>query len=267
MPKISVLMGIYNCAETLPAAIESILDQTEQDFELILCEDGSRDDTYTVAQSYRERFPDKIVLLKNEKNLGLNTTLNRCLAVAKGEFIARMDGDDLCEPDRFQKELAALEETPEFSIVSSAMTYFDENGTWGRCTVNPYPQPEDMVRSGAFCHAACMVRKEAYLAVGGYTEDEKFLRVEDYDLWVKMYANGYRGRNLDEALYHMRDDRAAAARRNMRARWNEARVSRKAVRLLKLPKLQYIHSLRPVIVGMLPGFLYDRLHKRRFGDS
>ena len=119
-PKISVLMGIYNCASTLPAAIECILNQTVQDFELIMCEDGSKDDTYRVAQEYQKKHPDKIVLLKNEKNMGLNATLNRCLAVARGAFISRMDGDDLCEPDRFEKELAALDETPEYAIVSFA---------------------------------------------------------------------------------------------------------------------------------------------------
>lgn len=267
MPKISVLMGIYNCSATLAEAIDSILNQTVQDFELILCEDGSTDDTYAIAQAYQKRYPDKIVLLKNEKNMGLNATLNRCISVAKGDFFARMDGDDLCEPDRFEKELAMFAQTPEYHIVSTAMTYFDENGTWGRCSVILQPQPADLIRSGAFCHAACMVRREAYLAVGGYTEDKKFLRVEDYDLWVKMYAAGYRGRNLDETLYHMRDDRAAAARRNMAARINEARVSRKAVRLLKLPKWKYVYSLRPILVGLMPGFLYNWLHKRRFGQG
>jgi glycosyltransferase EpsE len=173
-----------------------------------------------------------------------------------------MDGDDLCEPDRFEKELAALEETPEYAIVSCTMTYFDEGGTWGCSTVNPYPQPADMIRPGAFCHAGCMVRAEAYRAVGGYTEDEKSLRVEDYDLWVKMYALGYRGRNLSEALYHMRDGRSAAVRRNMRARANEARVAAKAVRVLKLPKTKYIHAMRPILVGLLPVWLYAKLHKK-----
>jgi glycosyltransferase EpsE len=266
-PKISVLMGIYNCAATLPAAIECILNQTVQDFELIMCEDGSKDDTYRVAREYQQKYPDQIVLLQNEKNMGLNATLNRCLAVARGSFISRMDGDDLCAPDRFEKELAAFEETPEYAIVSCAMTYFDENGTWGCGRVNPYPQPVDMIRSGAFCHAACMVRAEAYQAVGGYTEDEKYLRVEDYDLWVKMYALGYRGRNLSEALYHMRDDRSATARRNMRGRINEARVAVKAIRILKLPRTKYIHVLRPILVGLLPMWLYEKLHKKHLKDK
>ena len=77
--KISVLMGIYNCAETLGAAIESILAQTFTDWELILCDDGSSDDTYAVAEGYQQQYPEKIKLLKNEKNMGLNYTLNHSL--------------------------------------------------------------------------------------------------------------------------------------------------------------------------------------------
>lgn len=262
---VSVLMGIYNCEATLGEAIECILRQTEQDLELVLCEDGSKDGTYALAESYRQRYPEKIVLLKNEKNLGLNATLNRCLAAAKGDFIARMDGDDLCEPDRFQKQLAALAENPDMAIVSSDMTYFDESGTWGRSYSAPRPEPKDFLNGTPFCHAPCMVRREAYEAVGGYTESEKFLRVEDYDLWVKMYAAGFRGMNLAEPLYHMRDDRDATARRKFKYRINEARVMAKAVRLLKLPVWGYLKALRPIIVGLLPTPLYTWLHKKRLG--
>ena len=125
VPKISVLMGIYNCEATLPAAIDCILAQTVENWELILCDDGSADNTFSVAQGYVDKYPEKIILLKNEKNMGLNHTLNRCLETARGEYIARMDGDDLCSPDRFKKELAALEAHPEMALVSTAMTYFD----------------------------------------------------------------------------------------------------------------------------------------------
>lgn len=267
MPKISVLMGIYNCEKTLGEAIGCILAQTEPDWELILCEDGSTDGTYAVAETYRAKYPRKIRLLKNEKNMGLNHTLNRCLAAAKGEFIARMDGDDLCQPDRFAKQLAALAENPEMAIVSSAMTYFDESGTWGKCSPKERPQPIDFLSGTPFCHAPCMVRREAYLAVEGYTEEEKYLRVEDYDLWVKMYAKGFRGMNLTEPLYHMRDDRAAFSRRKFRYRVNETRVLCKAVRLLKLPVWGYGKALRPVLVGLLPTPVYTWLHKKRLGGK
>lgn len=261
--RISVLMGIYNCASTLPDAIDCILAQTVTDWELILCDDGSVDDTYAVAESYSRRYPDQIILVKNEKNMGLNYTLNHCLSKATGEFIARMDGDDLCSPDRFEKELAALEQHPEMAVVSTEMTYFNETDTWGRSHAEPFPQKKHFVHGTPFCHAPCMARREAVCSVGGYTDDKKYLRVEDYDLWIKLYAAGYRGMNLNEPLYQMRDDRNAFSRRKFRYRINEARVICKAVRLLKLPIWNYVWALKPILVGMLPGSIYAYLHKKR----
>lgn len=265
--KISVLMGIYNCEATLPAAIDCILAQTVENWELILCDDGSADNTFSVAQGYVDKYPEKIILLKNEKNMGLNHTLNRCLETARGEYIARMDGDDLCSPDRFKKELAALEAHPEMALVSTAMTYFDETGTWGRNHPTLFPGKEAFLRGTPFCHAPCMARREAFLAVGGYTDDPKYLRVEDFDLWVKLYAAGYRGMNLEDALYQMRDDRDAFSRRKYRYRINEARVICKAVRLLKLGAVNYLRALRPMVVGLLPAWLYKWLHKKRLGSE
>lgn len=92
-PKISVLMGIFNCASTLEQAVLAIQNQTYDNWELILCDDGSSDNTYEVAQALAAK-DSRIVLLRNVKNLGLNQTLNNCLVVATGDYIARMDGDD-----------------------------------------------------------------------------------------------------------------------------------------------------------------------------
>ena len=83
-------MGIYNCEDTLAEAIDCILNQTVSDWELILCDDGSTDGTYDVAKRYRMEYPDHIRLLRNKKNRGLNYTLNRCLKVSRGKYIARM---------------------------------------------------------------------------------------------------------------------------------------------------------------------------------
>ena len=88
-------MGIYNCATTLEHAVASIQNQTYTNWELILCEDGSSDNTYEIALKLAAN-DSRIILLRNEQNMGLNATLNRCLAVATGDYIARMDGDDDC---------------------------------------------------------------------------------------------------------------------------------------------------------------------------
>lgn len=263
-PKVSVIMGIYNCAATLSEAIDSILAQTYTDWELIMCDDGSTDNTFETAKEYCSGLPERIILLRNEKNMGLNYTLNRCLEKARGEYIARMDGDDVSLPERFETELAVLENQQDIAIVSTAMTYFDESGDWGQCRVIEQPKASDFIAGTPFCHAPCMVRKTAYDLVGGYTEDSRFLRVEDYDLWVKMYAAGLRGRNLTQPLYKMRDDRDAFSRRKFKYRINEVRVKAKAIRLLHLSKMNYFTVFRPIAVGLLPRWLYTKLHQMRF---
>ncbi len=265
MAVISIIMGIYNCADTLPEAIDSILNQTFTDWELILCDDGSVDSTFDVAQKYKEQYPDKIVLLKNEKNQGLNATLNHCLKFASGKYIARMDGDDISFPDRLKLEVETLENEKNISIVSCDMSHFDETGEWGRETHPEYPEKGDLIKGTPFCHAPCMVRKEAYDAVEGYTEDEKLLRVEDYHLWYKMYKKGWTGKNIHSVLYSMRDDRNAYSRRKFKYRINEAYVKWLIFKNYHLPWWNILFILRPIIVGMLPGFVYDLLHKKRLG--
>lgn len=266
-PKISVIMGIYNCEKTLSEAIESILNQTEEDWELIMCDDGSSDHTLVVAQEYEKKYPDKIKVIKNKENRGLNYTLNHCLKHARGQYIARMDGDDLCSPERFEKELYVLENEKEISIVSTDMEFFDENGVWGKISHPDYPVKSDFIRESPFCHAPCMVRREAYMKVKGYTVADKLLRVEDYHLWFKMYRAGFKGKNIHETLYQMRDDRDAYKRRSVKNRLNESYIKALIIREFKLPIYNYAYVLRPIIVGMMPDFLYDLLHKRRLAKK
>ena len=192
--KISVIMGIYNCAGTLEDAVLSIQDQTYSNWELILCDDGSTDDTWAVASALAQK-DKRILLLQNEHNLGLNKTLNRCLSAATGPYIARMDGDDTCMPDRFEKQVRFLESQDEYDIVSSPMVLFDENGEWRHTYAKEYPSAEDVVAGTPICHAPVMLRKACMDAVGGYTEDDRMLRVEDVNLWIKLYAAGVKDRH------------------------------------------------------------------------
>ncbi len=259
---VSVIMGIYNCAETLEEAINSIISQTYTNWELVMCDDGSKDNTLQIAKDFQTKYPDRIFVLVNEQNMGLNYTLNRCLYEAHGEYIARMDGDDTCSPDRFEKEIAVLEENSDIAIVSSDMELFDNDGVFGRTNKNIKPSKKDFMKGTPFCHAPCMVRREAYLAVEGYSVDKKLLRVEDYHLWVKMYALGYTGTNIKEYLYQMRDDRNAIKRRKFKYRLNEAYVKKIAIKKFKLPFYNYIYCLKPIILGLVPTFIYRILHKQ-----
>lgn len=268
-PKVSIIMGIYNCEQTLGEAIESIVAQSFSDWELILCDDGSQDLTYKVARKYQQLYPQKIVLLQNKKNMGLNYTLNYCLKKARGELIARMDGDDVCVNTRLEKEVQFLEQHPEFAVVSSPMIMFDEKGEWGRTTVIEYPQVNDFCKhSPFFCHAASMIRHEVIKSVGGYTDNPKFLRVEDCNLWFKIYARGYKGANLKEPLYMMRDDRNAMHRRNFQARINGCYVMLDGFKLLHMPWYKYIYVIKNGVVEIgkciIPNKVYDYVHRKKY---
>lgn len=260
--KVSVLMGIYNCEKTLSDAIDSIINQTFTDWELIMCDDGSTDNTYKIARKYKDHYSDKIVLLSNNNNCGLNITLNNCLRNAKGDYIARMDGDDISSPTRLQEEVQFLDEHPEYAIVSMPMIYFDEDGVFKTGNQCGEPLLQNFAKGTQFCHAPCMVRREAFLAVNGYSINQNRLRVEDWDLWIRMYEKGFRGFNLSKPLYWMRDDRNAFKRRQFKYRINEARVSVSAVNKLHLSKKYYLWALKPIIVGLLPSKLYMYLHKK-----
>ncbi|WP_370760733.1 glycosyltransferase [Faecalibacillus intestinalis] len=258
--RVSIIMGIYNCENTLDEAIQSLLDQTNQQWKLIMCDDGSKDNTYKKAKSYAEQY-ENIILIQNDKNMGLNYTLNHCLEYVDTEYVARMDADDISLPTRLEKEINFLDDHHEYAIVSTPMIYFDEHGDFRVGKGNGEVIKSDFIKGTPFCHAPCMVRSEAYRKVKGYTVAEKLLRVEDYHLWYKMYLYGYRGYNLKEPLYKMRDDRDAKNRRKYKYRINEAYVKYLIVRDFNLSKINYIKMLKPLIVGLLPTFLYDFLHR------
>ncbi len=262
MARVSIIMGIYNNSKTLSEAVDSIVDQTFTDWQLIMCDDGSVDDTYAIAQDYKNKYPDKIVLIKNDNNMGLNYTLNHCLQYADTEYIARMDGDDFSLPERLEKEVDFLDKHPEYAIVSTPMIYFDENGDFRVGIGRGEPDIKKIARGTPFCHAPCMVSRKAFKAVGGYSVSKKRLRVEDWDLWVRMYAAGFKGYNLSEPLYKMRDNRNAYSRRKFKYRFNESRVIALAVKELKLSKINYIWMLRPIAAGLAPKFIYNFVHRR-----
>lgn len=264
MPRVSVLMGAYNCADTVEKSIRSIQEQTMSDWELIVCDDGSSDGTLDILKRAACGDP-RIRIISNECNRGLSYTLNRCIADATGEYCARMDGDDVCDPERFEKQIAFLERHGEYGFVSTTMKKFDENGVYFVPDIGvPYsPTVDDFVKGSPFCHAPVMIRRNAYESVGGYRVASWVLGVEDYDLWFRLYAAGIRGCVLQEPLYSMFDGRGANARRTYRRRINEFKVRRSGYGEIGVPAIKKIYAIKPLIVGLIPKSLYRRLKSGR----
>lgn len=206
MPKISVIMGVHNGEKTLPRAIDSILNQTFTDFELIICDDFSSDLTVKVVEEYIKK-DNRVVLIKNISNLGLAASLNKCISISKGEYIARMDDDDISHAKRFEKQNEFLDKHPEYAIVGTCRNTFDKDGIWNNYGKGGELTAEDIIKGNIFTHPTVMIRKQDLISSGKYTVSERTMRGQDFDLWCKMYACGYKGYVLEDILFDYYEDR------------------------------------------------------------
>lgn len=261
-PKVSVIAGAYNIIKPaeMELAINSILQQTFKDFEFIICDDGSTNDTYQQLQKLAS-LDKRIRVLRNNTNQGLHRTLNNCLAVAQGEYIARMDMDDYSAPERLQRQVAFLDAQPEFSLVTSCAFLFDNDHTkpYGSRSLPEQPTKHDMLFNSPFLHAGAMLRRADLQQVDGYRVAKETRRAEDYDLWMRMYAAGMLGYNLQERLYGIREDARAYARRQYKYRIDEAIVRFKGFKKLGLLPKGFPYVIKPLIVGLIPAKLLKKL--------
>lgn len=258
---VSVIMATYNCTNTLRASLDSILAQTFKDWEFIICDDCSTDDTFEILMEYQNMNPNQFVVLKNEKNSKLPYSLNKCLLNARGKYIARMDGDDISEPSRFEEQVKYLETHPEIAVVGTGMAQFDNNGIFGEIKVIEYPGQKHLLTSTPFCHATIMMRKEVYDAVENYTVAKRTIRGQDVDLWFKVFHKGYRGYNIPKPLYRVREDRAAIRRRKLKYRCYESITRIKGYKLLNFPLYCYVFAIFPIFSFFVPVSLKRYIRK------
>lgn len=267
-PIVSVVMAVYNagCREVLDMAVEAIQCQSLDRWELIICDDASTDSTAAWLAEWMEREP-RIRVLHNERNMKAAASRNRCIQVARGNFVAIMDADDACAPDRLACQLHFLQTHPEYAFVGLKGQMFQkmpgdlEKSYW----FLPSPQPRDFRMTLPFVHGSLMFRREALLSVGGYEADWRNTRSEDYDLLLRMYAKGMRGANLQTTVYFIREDANTYRRRKYRYRWLEAWVKLKGFARLKLMPGALPYALKPLIVGLIPPGLLEKMKKRYYG--
>ncbi len=265
--KISIIMGVYNANRDnmINDSIQSIIKQTYQEWELIICDDGSTDGTYELLQAW-EKNDNRIIVIKNKKNCGLAYSLNHCLNYATGEYIARMDIDDISEPNRFEYQISFLKQHSELMFCSTAAKLFDETGTWGVRYKKAFPQKSDFLFTSPFIHAALITRRQFFEELR-YAETRTARRAEDYDLFMKAYAKGFLGGNIKEPLYIIREDKECYARRKYRERFFEAIIRAKGFYYLRLFPKAIPFVFKPLIVGMIPQKILRRLRREDYKIS
>lgn len=266
VPKISVIMGVYNCKseELLHKSVISIINQTYKDWEFIICNDGSTDDTLEKLKKL-ECLDERIRIISYETNKGLAAALNKCIENATGEFIARQDDDDFSEPTRFEKQLSFLEAHTDFDIIGTTAIVVGDNGKWGEFSVPELPDRNSFFWNSPFLHPSVIIKSDSIKKVSGYRVAKETRRCEDYDLFMRMYAVGCKGYNLQENLYHYRiviDPNKKY--RPMKYRIDEAIVRFKGYKVMGTLLKGIPYVFKPIIIGVIPQKIFKIIREKQY---
>ena len=194
-------MSVFNGADFLEKAVDSILAQVCSDFEFLILDDGSTDNTWDILAGFQD---SRIRLVKNSENMGLTKALNKGLEMARGEYVARMDADDISLPERLQRQETFLKTNNNVAMVGCGVDVIDESGKKIQ-KINfptiPYLLKWRLLLVNTFAHSAVMFRKDAVIGVGGYSEKLKY--AQDYDLWSRICAH-WEVANIPDVLVQWR---------------------------------------------------------------
>ena len=258
-PEISVIIGIYNQQnkQYLEQAIRSVLRQTYRDFEFIIYDDGSDEDVGMQLEEFA-RQDVRIRLIRGPENHGLAYSLNACIDVAKGKYLARMDDDDICEPNRLQVQLDFMESHPEVAFVGCNAKLIDQEGIWGVRRMPEQPMQRDFLRFSPYIHPTVMIRRSIFETQDAYLSSQGTLRCEDYELFMRLQKAGYHGYNLQKELFSYREDRFSYRKRKFCYRMDEAKLRYRNFKEMGcLFPLGWLYVLRPIAAALVPsGLIY-----------
>jgi len=207
---VSIIMPVYNAEKYLRDAIDSMVIQSYPNIELIIINDGSTDSSELIIEEYAEKYPQIVVV--SRENKGLIKTLNEGIAIAKGEYIARMDADDISKYNRIEKQVAFMENNPEVMIAGCYFDILVENGTDCELlnsmyklqrTINSFTNAteQNMFMGYVILHATWIIRKELLDKIGGYKE---YGHCEDGEFLFRILSNGYKIGVVEESMYQYR---------------------------------------------------------------
>ncbi|WP_432588210.1 glycosyltransferase family A protein [Streptomyces sp. HD1123-B1] len=202
-PAVSVVIPCYGYGRYLPQAVASVLAQTYDDWELLVVDDGSPDDTAAVAESLIARHPDRRIRLLRQANAGVSAARNAGIAASTGRYVLPLDADDVIAPTMLEKTVAVLEGDPDIAIASTDVSAFtDDKDLPPQVLALPAYDPRLLLRRLIMFYCS-LYRREVWEAVGGY--DEEMRAGEDWDFWIACAERGFTAHHLHEPLFGARN--------------------------------------------------------------
>lgn len=258
---ISVIIPTYNDEKYITKCIESVQKQTYQNFEILICDDCSKDNTYRIITELAQK-DERIKVIKNEKNSRAAYTRNRCIEIASGEFIAVQDADDYSLENRFEKEINFLKDNPQYDYVATGANIFNSTGIVKKCTQTAREIIDrDFLINLPFTHTSVMIKKDIIQKYGCYRVAKDTVRGQDYDLFIRLQIGGVRGYILNEPLVCYREDIDTFRRRTFHSRIDNYNMRKKYFKQLNIKWYERLYKYRPLIIGLIPIRLQKLLRK------
>ena len=255
---VSVIMSEYNTKkEYLCTAIESILNQTFKDFEFIIVDDCGKNNLDEIVKKYNDK---RIRIVKNDKNRGLVYSLNHGIKEAKGEYIVRMDTDDIADEKRIEKIYDYIKNHPEYAVVSSKVVEFSGQQKFGVLGKEGEKSKKDIMHGNILIHPSVIMRKDAIEKVGYYKE---YNRAEDFVLWCDLLLAGYRLYTMDDILLKYRVNPEDYNKRKLKYRKGEIKARLEYYHKLGANIKDYLYIIKSVISGIMP-IWFVRFYRKKF---
>ena len=251
-PIVSVIIANYNTEKYIAKCLDNLLSQTYNNIEIIVCDDNSSDNSPQIIEEYVKRYPN-IFLLRNTKNLRAAATRNRCLHVSKGDYIVIQDADDFSAITRIEEQLNFMLSNPTLDFVSSDAHLFSGTDYTSKGIISfgkIFPSKWSFLWGMPFIHPATMFRTSCIRGVNGYRVCEETRRGQDYDMLMRMYAQGFKGANIKKPLYWYRLDENTIKRHSNSSAYDEYKVRIHGFKAMGLMPIGYLFALKPYIANL-----------------
>lgn len=260
---VSVIMAEYSTdVNLLKSSIQSILNQTFKNFELIIIDDCGRNDLKKIVDEFND---SRIVVYKNEKNMGLIYSLNKAISKAKGEYLVRMDTDDYSYPNRIEQQYNYIKEHPQYAVVGMRCDYFDGNKIYGTSSKSGEITKKDLLLGVPITHPTVIMKKDIIEKVGGYQD---FHRCEDYALWIELFSQGYKLCVMPEIGIRYTIRPVDYEKRNLKTRKGLFKLIKTNYKKLNPPiHIVVFVYLKNIIAGIMPAKLMLKYHNKKFGGE
>lgn len=251
-PLVTVIIACYNAEKYIDACLDALCNQTYNNIEIIVCDDASKDESWNVLQKWA-KIDTRIIILRNDKNLFAASTRNKCFEQASGDYYAIQDVDDISKPNRIETLVNEILHD-EVDFVSSGVDNFENDRnvitshTYHKAI---YPSKYNFLWGVSFFHPATLFTKECIRKVGGYRVAKETRRGQDYDMFMRLYACGFRGKNIKESLYLYRLDAANIKRRDFSSTIDEYIIRKKNYKQLGMRIIGFPFLFKPFLTYLI----------------